>query len=827
MGHGGDVCPLNSDKAGDQFTVVDSTGIFVHTVRWCRCNGAGDKDKHLQLLRCRLFPSTTMKPQTAFTFDVLDQFLIDELECKTLASSFYSKLRRLTNSTFPDSLPDRYWELMRVSRMWRDLNSRKRAGLGHDTEQNPGNGDLAIFCPACPQPGLNLPDGWATEYNSEIVALRYVVDGNFTAQHMKMRRPEDDVALSNGLAYMVANRPYQDHVMNAADNEERSSCQNHRAVNNANTSKTHLCATGVGATACVHHGCFVPHSVVDFYKGEQHKNVDYSICQAVSYKSQDMQRAIIIYDVACQWHKNFSTRINNCAALSWPEEMEITPAIGKFHLSAHKPYCFPRFSLMFLKGAGHVDGEILETLWASFNKISPSVRSMTLAHRQELYDDHMRDSNWKKLVGLVFVEKKHKIALEGVQVTKGPYTEFSASLDPNQLKAWTEMAERADSERGEALDIYTLQIDKAPSLAEMRLNLLEVGGSPSGKEGSVTWLIEGIGIEDAQDALRAEIRCLPRIPTAVQKADVAQKRRKLHARIMKFNESASLFATDTQLGDSSISPTNDPGFCNEEQGDPMDDDARERVFWGVEEDDLEDEENAPVESPLAEHLKLAMPSAWDIALLKDAGLEPLVKEEVQLRIGQANDRLEKLRTHLGHKSVLFWMNFQSSSSVRTDTRSKQDIRRVVLKINQDVRSYHHAREALIQLQASKDILQRYQPIKPEELGVSKDITEENQFGQSSDVLPWFWRIGDRISAPWNEESRARYERWREELEMVKHEMFWTTLWFKHHEHEWERRGSEARSPGHKAYAAKQKSVWEKFRQKAEESFGALMIVTSN
>jgi hypothetical protein len=25
---------------------------------------------------------------------------------------------------------------------------------------------------------------------------------------------------------------------------------------------------------------------------------------------------------------------------------------------------------------------------------------MSLAHRQELYDDHMRDSNWKKLVGI-------------------------------------------------------------------------------------------------------------------------------------------------------------------------------------------------------------------------------------------------------------------------------------------------------------------------------------------------------------------------------------------------------------------------------------------
>ncbi|KAG6372678.1 hypothetical protein JVT61DRAFT_7438 [Boletus reticuloceps] len=220
------------------------------------------------------------------------------------------------------------------------------------------------------------------------------------------------------------------------------------------------------------------------------------------------------------------------------------------------------------------------------------------------------------------------------------------------------------------------------------------------------------------------------------KGNVTQKRNRLQARIIKFNESASLLATDIQLGGSSAFATNDPGFCNEEQGDPMDDEARERVFWGVEADDGEDEEDAQVESSSAEDLKLAMPSAWGTALLKDAGLEHLVKEEVQLRIGQANDRLEKLRTHLDHKSVLFRMSFRSLSSVRTDTRSKQDIRKG-LKINQDVQSYHWARETLIQLQASQDILQRYQLIKCEELRVAKDITEENHFGQSSDVLPWF------------------------------------------------------------------------------------------
>ena len=128
--------------------------------------------------------------------------------------------------------------------------------------------------------------------------------------------------------------------------------------------------------------------------------MDYSICQALSYSSAGIDKALIIYDVACQWCLKFSQRVEAYSALYIPEDLEIIPAVGKFHLSAHKIECFARFSLMFIQGAGHVDGEILETLWAPFNKISATARSMSLAHRQEVYDDYMRDSNWKKLVGI-------------------------------------------------------------------------------------------------------------------------------------------------------------------------------------------------------------------------------------------------------------------------------------------------------------------------------------------------------------------------------------------------------------------------------------------
>ena len=39
-----------------------------------------------------------------------------------------------------------------------------------------------------------------------------VVDGNFHAEHMKMRRGEEDVALADGTGFMVGEAAYQAHL---------------------------------------------------------------------------------------------------------------------------------------------------------------------------------------------------------------------------------------------------------------------------------------------------------------------------------------------------------------------------------------------------------------------------------------------------------------------------------------------------------------------------------------------------------------------------------------------------------------------------------------
>ena len=48
------------------------------------------------------------------------------------------------------------------------------------------------------------------------------MDGNFTAQHMNMKKPENDVSLSDGLGYMVENLPYQTHITTASETKEVS-----------------------------------------------------------------------------------------------------------------------------------------------------------------------------------------------------------------------------------------------------------------------------------------------------------------------------------------------------------------------------------------------------------------------------------------------------------------------------------------------------------------------------------------------------------------------------------------------------------------------------
>ncbi|KAF8833305.1 hypothetical protein BDN67DRAFT_992862 [Paxillus ammoniavirescens] len=263
-------------------TMVDITGLHFSRIQYCHCPET--EAAHLQLLRVNMFPASIQNPCTTFTFRVLDDFLRDNVECGMAAMNYFSKLRQITSNIFPHLVPDQYREFMGAARIWRLLKLLKWSGMGdpspaehsqpttsHWPDRMPRRGDLVLFCPACPQPGINLSAAEEGDLSHWKYTQTVVMDGNFKAKHMHDHQPDDQVCLMDGRGYM------------------RSKCNNHWAVNQANANQHKLEATGIRGCACAHHGCFVPHAVINFQKGEQQVNMDYALTHALSYNMTRVQ----------------------------------------------------------------------------------------------------------------------------------------------------------------------------------------------------------------------------------------------------------------------------------------------------------------------------------------------------------------------------------------------------------------------------------------------------------------------------------------------------------------------------------------------------------
>jgi len=96
--------PGTKDQYGNPiFVVIDRSGIHHIGVHVCQCPNAKPID--IQLLEMGIYPASQKRPKTGFTFRVLDDFLVDNRECKVAALAFYSKLRRLTSNAFPHLSP--------------------------------------------------------------------------------------------------------------------------------------------------------------------------------------------------------------------------------------------------------------------------------------------------------------------------------------------------------------------------------------------------------------------------------------------------------------------------------------------------------------------------------------------------------------------------------------------------------------------------------------------------------------------------------------------------------------------------------------------------
>jgi len=190
----------------------------------------------------------------------------------------------------------------------------KRAGRGHDPAgvNTTREGECAVLCPACPQPGKNLPEDWrqvpklkgyvisllvtggvsdVVAYYRWLYALFLAIDANFRLKRKIVSKDATDPSLSRGWAYFVDDKSYHEHlaahgkdvqevrsaiivaIMFCLHNSipQKSTCASHNAVNMAETkSSDGLAATGLGTVDCARHNMKLPNGVSDLQKGERY-----------------------------------------------------------------------------------------------------------------------------------------------------------------------------------------------------------------------------------------------------------------------------------------------------------------------------------------------------------------------------------------------------------------------------------------------------------------------------------------------------------------------------------------------------------------------------
>lgn len=110
---------------------------------------------------------------------------------------------------------------------------------------------------------------------------------------------------------------------------------------------------------------------------------------------------VISYDIACQWSRNFFTRmVEMPLSLQLPETLKLQFRVPKFHLPGHVKKCWAPYSFNFTKGVGRTDGEGVERNWSSLNGVARCVSMMGPGGRVDTLDDFCNYNNWQKTLSL-------------------------------------------------------------------------------------------------------------------------------------------------------------------------------------------------------------------------------------------------------------------------------------------------------------------------------------------------------------------------------------------------------------------------------------------
>lgn len=242
---------------------------------------------------------------------------------------------------------------------------------------------------------------------------------------------------------------------------------------------------------------------------------------------------------------------------------------------------------------------------------------------------------------------------------------------------------------------------------------------------------------------------MPQKPTVNQLLKITQLRTRLAKQVKDFLHIAHFFLPPLEEGDLRA-------LEDEVIETPLEESVEPEVLLDgspVEELPCDEEDEAEAQSVLPESVVLPLPSNIISVNLSPTTIDSMKTTERELRRGQANDTLEGIRIGLANKSLLLQTDVNQSNSTKQSTRAWASVRNAQSQILLHARGYQRAWQALQYIGTAED-LDIYQKLERKDLVVVKDITMTKRYGQGSDSLAWFWRIGpseDKITGKWMEE----------------------------------------------------------------------------
>ncbi|KAJ7668824.1 hypothetical protein B0H14DRAFT_3102493 [Mycena olivaceomarginata] len=344
------------------------------------------------------------------TLAALEHFRIATCQAKTTMYDYYQTLVKLTSND-GTKLPDRYQVFLRICQEYRHLMMLKRGGRGHDAGGACAtqSGELVVRCPACPRPGVNLPDGWenATKEQRFIYVLFLALDTCFRLKRGLVSSELKDLGLGTGMAYLLENAEFREYLLTVTDQVEISTCSGLAALDYANTKFSRgYSSTGVGMGVCARHEFIQPNRVGRFAKGRttsRYANIDYIFASILRHHSPGLRKNIS-YDI--------------------------------IHIEGHDIDCGVLYSLNLIPGSGQTDREGIKRPWANIGGIASSTRIMGPGAHHDTIDDHWAYWNWQKLISLAAtLRRKLDTALEQQIVQREALDVFSLAQQ-DRVEGW-------------------------------------------------------------------------------------------------------------------------------------------------------------------------------------------------------------------------------------------------------------------------------------------------------------------------------------------------------------------------------------------------------